>query len=189
MSISILGGVAKGANLATPNSNLTRPTSVLLKRRFFDSHQSFEDVEFYDICAGSGSIGLEALSRGASKAVFVELNAKALALAKQNYQTIVTKYPVEGSGEFIKGDCVKYLEKLEVPSEQRVLFFDPPYENQSLYTGLADLLKKRPELFTKVVIEFCRQKTASESLVQQWFGKPDKSYRQGTSFLYIYDLT
>ena len=134
-------------------------------------------------------MGLEALSRGAPKSIFVELNSKALSFAKRNYQLIKAKYPVEGAGEFIKSDGIKYLEKLEVTNEQRILFFDPPYENQKLYSALADLLKARPGMFTKVVIEFCRQKTAKEDTIQQWFGKPDKSYRQGTSYLYIYDLS
>lgn len=188
MSISILGGVAKGAKLATPSSHNTRPTSVLLKRRLFDSHQSFEGIEFYDICTGSGSMGIEAMSRGAEKVIFVESNQKALGIAKKNCQELKKKYPLEAETQFIKSDAIKFLKQMQEGEGEKVLFFDPPYESKDLYIALGELLRERPKLFTKIIVEFCRQKTAPEKEVQEWLGKPDKSYRQGTSFLYIYDL-
>ena len=99
MSISILGGVAKGAKLATPSSHNTRPTSVLLKRRLFDSHQSFEGIEFYDICAGSGSMGIEAMSRGAEKVIFVESNQMALVQGSKAFKAV--------AGDKIKSVSIK----------------------------------------------------------------------------------
>jgi 16S rRNA (guanine966-N2)-methyltransferase len=77
MSIKILGGVAKGFTLVTPSESITRPTSVLLKRRLFDFYQNLNGHYFIDLCAGSGSIGIEAASRGAYPVLLVESNPKA----------------------------------------------------------------------------------------------------------------
>jgi len=183
MSIQILGGVAKGLKLSTPN-NLIRPTSVLLKRRFFDSQQNFEGLEFVDLCAGSGAIGLEALSRGASHVYLNEDNFKVHKCLNENIAKLKTRMNTE-SLTVSKGSFEKFLKSYEV-KENSVLFFDPPYEKLSLYEIFAELFKQFSN--ARVIIEFCRQKTMEESKFIEIFGKPERSYQQGTSFLYVYDL-
>ncbi len=133
-------------------------------------------------------MGLEAMSRGASEVTFVESNPKVISLAKKNFSELKRKYSLSAEATFIKTDALKFLKQLSEDGSEKILFFDPPYEDKKLYMSLGELLKERPKLFTKVIVEFCRQKTAPESEVQGWLGKPDKSYRQGTSFLYIYDF-
>lgn len=190
MSISILGGEARGFSLVAPNSKSVRPTSVLLKRRFFDSHQKMQDQTFIDVCAGSGSVGFEALSRGAASVTLVESSAQALKCIKQNKERLASKFDLPGTVEVVKADCVKWLSSYSVENAAvDFLFFDPPYEQKELYQKFLSELKQKKELFSKFVMEFCRQKTAPEEEVQSWLGMPDKSYRQGTSFLYIYDFS
>lgn len=191
MSISILGGAAKGFSLAAPNSKDVRPTSVLLKRKFFDSHQNMEGVRFFDVCAGSGSIGFEALSRGAEFVEFVELSSNSLKTIKRNAKEIESKFSLSGEIRITKSDALKWVGSFSPGDGSNILFFDPPYENLSVYksflSALRDLLEKQGKS-CKLVLEFCRQKTAPEAQVQEWLGKPERFYRQGTSFLYIYDF-
>ena len=88
MSIRILGGLGKGHVLEVPPENITRPTSVMLRRKLFDRYQDISDYTFIDICAGSGAMGLEAISRGAKKVIFIENSQKALSILKKNIKSI-----------------------------------------------------------------------------------------------------
>ena len=82
MSLRVLGGKFKGRPIEVPSSG-TRLTSVLLKRRLFDALQSLEGYHFVDLCAGSGAVGLEALSRGADSVTFVDTGKKQVNLIKR----------------------------------------------------------------------------------------------------------
>lgn len=192
MSIKILGGVAKGFTLATPHESITRPTSILLKRRLFDYFQNLDNFIFYDLCAGSGAIGFEALSRGAIKSVLVESNIKAFKTLQMNARNLNQKYP-NFSIEIQKLNFEKWLENyLKCTPEQNavnyqsILFFDPPYENLEMYKKFFDQLNQYS--FKGIaIVEACRQKTMTQTKFEQCFGKPDRNYQQGTSFLYLYD--
>lgn len=192
MSISILGGQAKGFSLAAPNSKNVRPTSVLLKRKFFDSKQSLEGANFFDICAGSGSVGLEALSRGAKEVVLVESDPKALKTIRQNVQKLDAKFQFPGKARIVKADALKWLASSETSGSEdgeKIFFFDPPYEDVQFYQKFFAAIKEMKSApCDLLIVEFCRQKTASEETVVSWYQKPDKIYRQGTSFLYLYFL-
>jgi len=89
VSLRVLGGRFKGRALEVPSSG-TRPTSVLLKRRLFDALQSLGGYHFIDLCAGSGAIVLEALSRGADSVTFVDTGKKQVSLIKKNINSILT---------------------------------------------------------------------------------------------------
>lgn len=193
MTISILGGEAKGAKIKTPRGAQTRPTSVLLKRKFFDAYQNFDGMRFFDLCSGSGSIGLEGLSRGALSCAFVETHHESLKVCKENYLHLKSVYSLEGSASFFKQDAEKWLENnvelLKGASDLKsVLFFDPPYESKGMYIKFFSILQKLKGSWLTVVVEFCRQKTMAEEDFLKLFDPPQKVYRQGTSFLYIYEL-
>lgn len=193
MSINILGGLAKGFSLATPHESITRPTSVLLKRRLFDYMQSFQGYQFVDICAGSGSIGLEALSRGAESSIFIENNPKAYKVLQENIKKFENKF-----GEFnLKAHrlafdkwLVKFFIEYESLSDEAkssyILFFDPPYEKRDFYEKFFSQLREN-SYKGLVVVEGCRQKTMPQDEFIQKFGEPDRNYQQGTSFLFLYD--
>ena len=192
MSIKILGGVARGFTLATPSESITRPTSVLLKRRLFDYYQDLSGYYFLDICAGSGSMGLEAASRGASPVMLIESNQKAFKVIQENIIKFEKKYNIQVDSikkEFQKWfkDFIPFYENLEIEEQTRIiLFFDPPYEKIELYKAFFNFVK--PENFSGIaIVEACRQKTMTEEDFIEHFGKPSRNYRQGTSFLYLYD--
>jgi 16S rRNA (guanine966-N2)-methyltransferase len=192
MSLKIIGGVAKGFTLITPSESITRPTSVLLKRRLFDYYQNLEGFYFFDICAGSGSIGIEAASRGASPVMLIESNHKAFTVIQKNITQFKTKYNIHIDSikkEFQKWfkDFISFYDDLSKDEQERIiLFFDPPYEKIDLYRDFFEFVSK--DNFTGIaIIEACRHKTMSEDDFVKNFGEPSRNYRQGTSFLYLYD--
>lgn len=147
MSLKILGGIARGFPLAIPKSDLTRPTSVLVKRKLFDWRQHMDDFVFIDLCAGSGAMGLEALSRGAQK-VFLNDSLKAAFYAlKDNKERIEKAFKFDPS--MVKTtnlDAKNWLSRelnFEVPdTSNAIIFFDPPYEKHELYFEVIKLLKE-----------------------------------------------
>ena len=96
MSVKILGGVARGFPLALPRSDLTRPTSVMIKRKLFDWRQDLGGYTFIDLCAGSGAMGYEALSRGADKVVLVDSDKYAFMTMKKNRAALQRIFSVSG---------------------------------------------------------------------------------------------
>ena len=142
MSVKILGGLAKGFSLKVPSGNHVRPTSVLLKRRIFDSFQNLEGTLFVDSCSGTGAIGLEAWSRGAEEVYLLEKNRKVYKNLEQNVKKLSETYSSEFSLRPIRSCLVGvdkwmetfqglYLEKKE--DLDFIFFFDPPYEETKLY--------------------------------------------------------
>jgi len=148
MSLQILGGKLKGIKLNTVDGKLVRPTSVMLRRKIFDARQILDGYSFVDFFAGSGAVGFEALSRGAEKVFFNEMNAKVFKQLKNNSKLIPNN-----SNETIinlsKMDAIKYLEifkqiylnyKIEQQKET-ILFVDPPYELHSLYIKILEAIQ------------------------------------------------
>lgn len=193
MSLKILGGIAQGFSFDVPPENLTRPTSVLLKRRFFDSYQHLDGVYFIDLCSGSGSVGIEASSRGAEPVLCVEKSEKVYRILKKNIAKFSLKYP-DLKIEITRDDFSLWFKKfnvfydqLESEEKERVyIFFDPPYENIELYESFFIKIKEC-DFKGLAIVEACRQKTMPEEEFYTSFGKPTRSFRQGTSFLHLYD--
>jgi 16S rRNA (guanine966-N2)-methyltransferase len=187
MSVKILGGVARGFALATPKVSTTRPTSVMLKRKIFDSIQDFSQSIFIDLCAGSGSIGFEAASRGAEKTILVENNFKCLQTLKSNSKMIAQKFSISNI-EIVKQDAIAWLranQNLTYPGKVYI-FFDPPYELIDLYDAFFDLVKEMKNI--TVITEACKQKTMKIDEFELKYGEADKIFKQGTSYFAIYHL-
>ena len=195
MSVKILGGEAKGFSFDIPPESVTRPTSVLLKRRLFDYYQNLDGFYFIDLCSGSGSIALEAASRGANPVLCIESSDKAFRVLKSNISRFNDKFShldCEINSEKI--DVLKWIDKfkafylsLEEQEKKRIiLFFDPPYENLELYKSFFSKIQAL-KFNGIVIIEACRQKTLPIVDFEQEFGVPTRNYRQGTSFLFLYD--
>ena len=191
MSIKILGGLAKGQALLVPKGDLIRPTSVMLRRKIFDARQDMSGYHFYDLCAGTGAMGLEALSRGAESATLIEPNSKVYSLTKKNIESIQKSSREVGDIELVKSNAVKWLEsflhRYELMSEEDkqsvVLFLDPPYLLHDVYKSCLDLLSKI-DFTGELWIESDEQKGIKKKTLEQMF--PDmKSYSQGTSFILI----
>ena len=187
--IKIFGGVAKGFTLKAPSNQNTRPTSILLRRKFFDSVQDLTGYTFIDLCSGTGSVGLEALSRGAEKVHFVENSKQAYKVLKQNVDDMGKKFSKSEISHVVMMDFSKwlFLKFTEINSEKTFLFFDPPYDKIELYEALFSFLEHN-QFLGRVIIEACQQKTLKIDEFEKKFGPSIKQYKKGTSYFLIYEF-
>ncbi len=120
--MNITAGKYKGQKVNAPDEKITRPTLSKVRMSVFNTLQSiidFEGKSFLDMYAGSGIMGLEALSRGFSKVVAIEKNPKVASVIRSNF----VKY--EDSPELLVGDSLKTVPKLS--EKYDVVYIDPPY--------------------------------------------------------------
>lgn len=123
----ISGGKARGVELRVSKNSVHRPAMDRLRQGVFSSlGQSIVDTQVCDLFAGTGSYGLEALSRGAKSSVFIELNRNACTMIKENLR-IVSKSMGEASLEarVIQGDAKRAVGIADPQFD--IVFADPPY--------------------------------------------------------------
>ncbi|MEO8295334.1 MAG: 16S rRNA (guanine(966)-N(2))-methyltransferase RsmD [Gemmatimonadota bacterium] len=119
----IISGLYKGRQLIAPKDERVRPTADRLREAWMSILQaSIPQARVLDLFAGSGALGLEALSRGAASADFVELNPPSLAALKENIELV----GVGDRATVYRGDAIRFVEKLEAGAYDVVLA-DPPY--------------------------------------------------------------
>jgi len=124
--IRIIAGEFGGRRLKTPATDKVRPTADRVREAWFSILQrSLRGARVLDLYAGSGALGLEALSRGATMADFVELHRLALASLKANIKTL----HVDDRAVVHKLDALRFAEKLH-PGQYDVAFADPPYASE-----------------------------------------------------------
>lgn len=121
----VIAGSARRVQLQTPAGMETRPTTDRIKETLFNMLQPYLcDCHFLDLFSGSGAIGIEALSRGAEQAVFVEMGQEPLRCIKNNLKN--TK--LEGQVKILAMDVMSALQQLNQKGEPfDVIFMDPPY--------------------------------------------------------------
>lgn len=147
----IIAGTARSLPLRAPEGLDTRPTSDQIKETLFNMLQSdIPGAYFLDLFAGSGQMGLEALSRGGEYAVFVENNRKAAKCIEENIA--FTKF--DKNARLIMSDAVSALYNLEGKYKFDVIFMDPPY-NKDLEKEVLQFLSTSSMLKpdTKIVVE------------------------------------
>ena len=125
----VIAGSARGMRLAAPPGTGTRPTADRVREALFNILQAKFDIKgalVLDICAGTGGLGLEALSRGAASCCFLENDGKALVALKKNIATVGCKE----SAKVMEMDAVRALKSLSNQGKLfNIIFFDPPYES------------------------------------------------------------
>jgi len=110
--------------LKTLPGNHTRPTSGRVREAVFNIWQGkITGCSWLDLCAGSGSMGAEALCRGASLVVGIELSSRACAIIEQNWQQVASS---EQQYQVLRGDVAQQLKILTSQQFDRI-YFDPPY--------------------------------------------------------------
>lgn len=120
----IISGEARGRKLKSPDTKRTRPATDRVREAVFSSIGSWViDSVVGDLYAGSGSFGLEALSRGASSAVFVEDARKALAALRQNVEIVGL------GGTVIESSVQEYLDRAN--HRFHLVFMDPPWDQST----------------------------------------------------------
>jgi len=130
--LRIIAGKYRGRNLKSPPSLEVRPTSDRLRETLFNViAPQIEGARFLDLCAGSGAIGIEALSRGASDVTFVDRSRKMCALVEANLD--LCRVP-ENETEVVQAEATDYLARAlkRKASPWNIVFFDPPYATDYL---------------------------------------------------------
>lgn len=131
----IIAGIYKGRKLKGSSDLSIRPTTGRVKELIFNVLQNFpEDKVALDLFSGSGNLGIEAISRGAQKVVFVDASNRSLSVLKENLDTIGVppeKYSI------IKSDAIEFAKRADFPVD--LLLLDPPFRYPELQQ-LVDLL-------------------------------------------------
>lgn len=146
----IIAGKYRSRQLKSLKGLALRPTSDRLRETLFNVlSPSIQGARFLDIFAGTGAIGIEALSRGAAEVVFLENHPPAAKLIRQNLDSLGIRFGFE----VLAGDAARNLEKLAERAKNEastfdIAFLDPPYaaaaeyERVLTYLGVSPLLKK-----------------------------------------------
>jgi len=126
--LRVSGGEARGRRLKAPKN--IRPTQGMVKQAIFNMvGPRIEGATVVDLFAGSGALGIEALSRGASRVTFVDQQPRGLAILRQNLDALGFK----DRSDVIRGDVVHWLEAgPSVLSAADFVFLDPPYDDAVL---------------------------------------------------------
>ncbi len=131
----VIAGTARSLPLKTPAGLDTRPTTDRIKETLFNMLQTrIQGSVFVDMFSGSGGIGIEAISRGASKAYFIENASKAISCIEENL--VFTKFTDRAI--VLKQDAVSALHSI-FDKEIDIIFMDPPYEQEHEKRILAQL--------------------------------------------------
>ena len=134
----IITGSAKGKKLATLEGDATRPTSERIKGAIFSSIQfDVENRRVLDLFAGSGQMGLEALSRGAERVTFIDSSREAMEIVKKNAKSC----GFFDQSHFLVSDFRNYIRKASGRESFDLVFIDPPYDMKCC-TEAAALLSK-----------------------------------------------
>jgi len=152
----IISGKYKGKTLLLPSMVTTRSSKNIVLESFFNTIQ-FEiiDANFVELFSGSGSIGLEALSRGAKKIFFMERDREALKVLSQNIEQTDPS-----ACEIFRGDTFANIggvvKKLKATGEDAYLYIDPPFSiregHEDIYVQMIKLIEDLPEEVVKMII-------------------------------------
>ena len=148
----IIAGEFRGRKLLPPQGDITRPITDRVKQSLFDIlTPHIEAARVYDLFAGTGSMGLECLSRGAAHATFFEADRSALERLKRNVSTL----KVESKSQIIPGDLFKWFAGNTSAQKANLFFLDPPYR----------FLREQPEKLRKLAEAIAKDHLAADGLV------------------------
>jgi len=179
----VISGDLKGRNIKGFTLDGTRPTMDRVKESMFGSIQTIvPDSIFLDLFAGSGSIGIEAISNGCNKCYFVDNNKLAIQTINEN----INNFNIKNKSEVLKmdyNDALKYFHNNNITFD--VIFIDPPYSMHIINEILDkiskyELLNDEGVVICEVDTNYLNEKVGNLSL--------NKSKKYGSSFLYFYKI-
>ena len=183
-SININSGKYKGKRILLPNIETTRPSKSIVRNSIFDTLQNeMVNLPFIELFAGSGSVGFEAISRGASKVIFLEMNQTAIKTLKKNMQN----FPNENIN-IISGDTFSNLSTLLSKIDKKAIFYiDPPFSiregMENIYNTTYKFIEKIDKnLVQKIIFEHLSDEVIPEKIAyftllkSRKFGKTTISY-------------
>ena len=145
----IITGSARGKKLTTLEGEATRPTSERIKGAIFSSIQfEIENRRVLDLFAGCGQMGLEALSRGAASATFIDSSREAMEIVKANAKAT----SLDGACKYLVSDYRNYIRKASGRAEFDLVFIDPPYAMECAVDAAAALARAELLLVGALVV-------------------------------------
>lgn len=148
----VIAGSARGITLVAPRDRGTRPIADRVKETLFAIlGERVLEARVLDLYAGSGAIGIEALSRGAAHATFVERSPDAVVALERN----LARTDLASRGEVVRGDVMGYLARSD-EREYDLAFLDPPYAERAILAPLQGLLPHLRPGATVVLKHFWR---------------------------------
>ncbi len=141
MSMRIIAGELKGRKIKAPRGRATRPMRDFVREAVFDMlGELVNGARVLDLFAGSGSLGLESLSRGAEEAVFVDRGREPARIIQENLDNL----GVGSRGKVVRSEILEYLRRYGSPERPfNLIFIDPPFKIDVNYRK--ELLKKLSE--------------------------------------------
>lgn len=123
----IISGIYRGRVIKAPQDSKTRPTSDRLRETLFNilAPRIGEETRFLDLCAGTGAIGIEALSRGAAFVTFVDKSKRSCGLIEENLDKLSVP---ESQTEILNHEAENFTARDHAPGWD-IAFFDPPYDS------------------------------------------------------------
>lgn len=183
----VIAGKFRGRNLKSPPSLRVRPTSDRLRETLFNViAPRIEGARFLDLCAGSGAVGIEAISRGATHATFVDHSRKMCALIESNLE--LCRIPA-GESSVVTMEASEFLRTAAKRDRETwdIVFFDPPYADE--YLPILELFAAKTEtLLTEsglLVVEHHHKKQLPDELENI---RRQRILKQGDSALSFYEI-
>ena len=175
----VITGKARGVQLKTPDGMLTRPTTDRVKEALFSIiHFDIPGAQVLDLFGGTGQLGIEALSRGAKSAVFVDAGEPACRLIRENLK----RTRLEQQGKVVRGDYLTYLERAKEQFD--IILLDPPYAEVFLENAL-NKITEIDILRTGGII--VAERPLGKELPWEFQGyERSKDYKYGNTLLTIY---
>lgn len=176
----VVTGIARGKNLTTLPGDDLRPTGARVKEGLFSAIQfDIEGRRVCDLFAGCGQLGIEALSRGAASAVFIDESAAAVNVIKQNLKHC----GLEDLATVQKNDFASYLSFCKETFD--IIFIDPPYK-KGLYEKALTLAEKKMSDHGMIICEYPFDVAVADKVgdFSVW-----RKYKYGKVFISIYKKT
>ena len=175
----VITGKARGIQLKTPEGMQTRPTSDRVKEALFSIIQfDIPGAKVLDLFGGTGQLGIEALSRGAKSAVFVDAGEKACALIRENLK----RTKLDTDGRVIRSDYMDYLKRTKEKFD--IIFLDPPYAEVFLENAL-NIITEIDILQSNGII--IAERPLGKELVLNFEGyQRSRDYKYGNTLLTVY---
>ncbi len=140
----VTGGTLGGRLLKTPKGDAVRPTQDRVRQALFSSFAAvIPGCRFLDLFAGSGAVGLEAWSRGAASVGWVENDASAFKVLRENVETLCGPVSPQGAGAgfvTVRSDVFRFLRGEQGVGSYDLVFADPPYDREGTMQWAAKLL-------------------------------------------------
>lgn len=149
---NIIGGSLKGKKILIPNLSTTRSSKSILRESLFNTLQfDILDKVFVEVFAGSGSVGLEALSRGAKECFFIEKNSSVFQVLKENINTLHVTHATAIKGDSFEEFHAVYSH-IKDAGTKSYFYFDPPFSTRD---GMEDIYNKTISLIETIGAPCC----------------------------------